>query len=261
VFEAVASAMEHGQKVWRDRESGQGGLFGALPVEEFEETPLPSVPEWSTAEKLAGEKEMLGFYVTGHPLEQYGDKVKELATHDTSSLEGLERGVDVVLCGILTGIQRKRNREGKLWAAMRLEDHQGSLEAVVFTTNLEAVQGYMVEDQAVMVKASVLPEENGPPKISVLDIVPLEVARVPLPSLISIRVWLGQNGGTGADRATELGRLFDKKPGETHVRLRLEKSRDFSVILDVERKVRPDREFRAEVEKICGAEAVEVLAG
>jgi DNA polymerase-3 subunit alpha len=261
VFEAVASAMEHGQKVWRDRESGQGGLFGALPVEEFEETPLPSVPEWSTAEKLAGEKEMLGFYVTGHPLEQYGDKVKELATHDTSSLEGLERGVDVVLCGILTGIQRKRNREGKLWASMRLEDHQGSLEAVVFTTNLEAVQGYMVEDQAVMVKASVLPEENGPPKISVLDIVPLEVARVPLPSLISIRVWLGQNGGTGVDRATELGRLFDKKPGETHVRLRLEKSRDFSVILDVERKVRPDREFRAEVEKICGAEAVEVLAG
>src|SRR5574341_1417492 len=149
-----------------------------------QDKPLPSVPDWSSAEKLAGEKDVLGFYVTGHPLDEFENKVKELATHDTSTLEGLERGVDVMLCGILTGIQRRRNREGKLWAAMHLEDHQGSVEAIVFTTNLENLQEQLLEDQAVMVKGSVLPEENAPPKISVQDIVPLDRARVAAPSLI-----------------------------------------------------------------------------
>ena len=63
-----------------------------------------------------------------------------------------------------------------------------------------------------------------------------------------------------ADKAQALNQLFANKPGETEVRLRLEKSRDFSVILDVTRKVRPDKEFWAEVERICGPESVEILA-
>jgi DNA polymerase-3 subunit alpha len=58
-----------------------------------------------------------------------------------------------------------------------------------------------------------------------------------------------------------LSELFERKPGNTEVRLRLEKSRDFTVILDISTKVRPDKEFRAEVERICGPEALEVLAG
>ena len=115
----------------------------------------------------------------------------------------------------------------------------------------------LVEDQAVLIRGLVLPEENAPPKISVQDIVPLDVARVPLPSLISIRVGLGRNGG---DRAAQLSDLFQRKPGDTQVRLRLESPRDFTVILDVPTKVRPDREFRAEIEHLCGSEAIEVLA-
>jgi DNA polymerase-3 subunit alpha len=128
------------------------------------------------------------------------------------------------------------------------------VDALLFTTNYERLQGDLIEDLAVMVKASALPEQNGPTKVSVLDIVPLEVARVALPSLISIRVWLGQ--GTEA----ALGELFQRKPGDTQVRLRLEKSRDFSVILDIDAKVRPDKEFRAEVERICGPDALQILA-
>ena len=62
------------------------------------------------------------------------------------------------------------------------------------------------------------------------------------------------------DQVSSLHELFQKKPGETEVRFRLELPRDFSVILDVPVKVRPDREFRAALEKICGADAIEVLA-
>jgi hypothetical protein len=105
----------------------------------------------------------------------------------------------------------------------------------------------------------VLPEESAPPKISAQDIVPLDKAAVRLPSLISIRVWLGRNGQ--ADKAGSLRELFDKKKGATQVRLRLESARDFSVILDVPVTVRPDKEFRATVEKICGPDCIEELAG
>jgi DNA polymerase-3 subunit alpha len=76
-----------------------------------------------------------------------------------------------------------------------------------------------------------------------------------MPSLISIRVWLN-----GTDKAEALSALFRRKPGETSVRLRLERARDFSVIMDVSERVRPDREFRSEVARICGPEAYEELA-
>ena len=142
---------------------------------------------------------------------------------------------------------------------MQIEDREGSVEAMVFSTQYERLLTSLVEDKAVLVRGLVLPEENAPPKISVQDIVPLEVARVNLPSLISIRVPVGATA-SHADKAAALNDLFTRKQGETEVRLRLEKPRDFSVILDVTDKVRPDKEFWAEVARICGPESVEVLA-
>jgi DNA polymerase-3 subunit alpha len=260
LFAAVEGAIEAGQRVWRDRWSGQAGLFADLAAEEaLADKPLPQVPDWTSREKLMGEKEVLGFYVTGHPLDHYEDKIRELATHDTGNLEGLEKGVAVSLCGVLTGIQRKRNKDQKPWAAMQIEDRTGAVDGMVFAASYERLEPLIVEDQAVLVRGLVLPEENAPPKISVQEIVPLEVARVALPSLISIRVWLNRNGV--ADKPAALHDLFSSKPGESQVRLRLELPRDFSVILDVPAKVRPDKEFRAAIEKICGPDCVEVLAG
>jgi DNA polymerase-3 subunit alpha len=251
--------MENGTRVWLERAQGQGNMFADLIASEPSKPhPLPNVPDWSPQEKLTGEKEMLGFYITGHPLDQYADKAAELATHVTSGLEELARNTDVALCGILTGIQRKRNKEGKLWAAMQIEDRAGSVEAMVFSTQYDRLLTALNEDKAVLVRGLVLPEENAPPKISVQDIVPLENARVNLPSLISIRVPV--NGRGEADRASALHELFERKPGPTEVRLRLEKSRDFSVILDVPVKVRPDKEFVSELARICGPESLEILA-
>jgi len=259
----IENAMESGQRAWKDRESGQAGLFGMATGEpEHTEHPLPTLPDWTMQQKLSGEKEVLGIFVTGHPLDEYQDKVAELSTHDTETLEGLERGAEVAICGILTNIVRKRNRDGKLWAAMRMEDRKGGVEAMAFSTQYDRLLTGLVEDQAVLVRGLVLPEENSPPKISIQDIIPLQVARVNLPTLISIRVGVGVNGtsGVSVDKAEALNQLFARKRGETEVRLRLEKPRDFSVILDVAPKVRPDKEFWAEVERICGPESLEILA-
>jgi DNA polymerase-3 subunit alpha len=259
-FAMAEGAMEAGQRAQRDRESGQVGLFGELlEGDKQDEARLPNVPDWTDQEKLGAEKEMLGFWVTGHPLDRYADKISELATHDSATLEGLSRGQEVALCGVLTAITRKRNKEGKPWAAMTIEDRTGSMEAMVFAASYERLAPLVVEDQAVLVRGLALPEDNAPPKISVQEIVPLDNARLNMPSVISIRVWLGRNGT--ADKAQALEEIFRRKPGETQVRLRLEAPRDFSVLLDVPARVRPDKEFRSAVEAICGKEAIEKVAG
>ncbi|MDQ6760950.1 MAG: DNA polymerase III subunit alpha, partial [Acidobacteriota bacterium] len=130
MFAVIDSAIESGQRVWKDRQSGQSGLFGGMFGNAFvdearSEHPLPKLPDWTPQQRLAGEKEMLGIYVTGHPLDEYPDKVAELATHTTEGLETLDRGTEVALCCILTGIQRKRNKDGKVYAAMQIEDRLG----------------------------------------------------------------------------------------------------------------------------------------
>ena len=181
-------------------------------------TPLPNVPEWTDKEKLAGEKELLGFWVTGHPLDRYMDKVaRTRQPRQLAIWKASPRIPRSSICGVLTGITRKRNREGKPWCVMRLEDRTGSVEAWCFATNYERLASQVIEDTAVMVRGLVLPEENTPPKLSVQDIVALDNARIDLPGVIAIRVWIGRDGGV--DRAAALEELFKRKPGPTSVRL------------------------------------------
>ena len=240
----------------RDREHGQEGLFGMMVMADDPEPTLPKANDWTLRENLNYEKEMLGFYITGHPLDAYQDKISELASHDSSTLEGLEKGTELALCGMLTGIQRRRNREGKPWASMVIEDRAGTIEGMVFTTAYESLNAEIVEDQAVLIRGGALPEEGNPTKVSIKEIIPLDKVRVPLPSLISIKVVMGRNG---VDHATELQELFKRKPGETQVRLRLEARGDFSVILDVPSRVRPDKEFKGEIVRICGKDTLEAI--
>jgi DNA polymerase-3 subunit alpha len=249
-------AIEAGIRAARDKEDGQSGLFGMFMAEDHPEPELPRANDWTPKEKLQGEKEMLGFYVSGHPLDAYDDKIKELATHDSSSFEGLEKGAEVAICGMITAIQKRRNKDQKPWASMIIEDRLGNIDGMVFTTAYEGLANLLVEDQAVLIRGSALPEEGNPAKVSIKEIVPLDVVRVPLPTLISIKCHVGRNG---IDRATELQTLFQRKPGNTQVRLRLEAAKDFSVILDVPAKVRPDKEFKGEIARICGPDTIEVL--
>jgi DNA polymerase-3 subunit alpha len=254
---ALDGAMESGTRAAKDRASGQEDLFGAFVEEDQPEPSLPKATDWTPKEKLVGEKEMLGFYVSGHPLDDYADKISELANHDSSTLEGLEKGTELALCGVITGLNRRRNKDGKPWASFMLEDRVGAVDAMAFTTVYESLAQMLEEDKPVFVRGLALPEEGNPTKVSVKELVPLDLVRVPMPSLISIRVPVGRNG---IDRAQELHTLFARKPGTTAVRLRLDSPRDFQVLLDVPIKVRPDKEFKAEVERICGKETLESLA-
>ncbi len=256
--EAIDRAMESGLRAFRDREMGQAGLFGFAEEQKEHESPLANLPPWTARQMLTGEKEMLGIYVSGHPLDGYGDKICELATHTTNKLEEVQKAQLVSCCGLITGIQRKTTKEGRNWALMKFDDGYGSLEAMVFSTRYDELLPYLKEDGAVLLKAIVMRDEDAPPKLNVQDITPLDDARVDLPTLISIRIWIKEDGGS--EKAEALNNLFQRKQGNTEVRLRLEKPRDFSVTLDVANKVKADREFRGEIEKICGPDSMEVLA-
>jgi DNA polymerase-3 subunit alpha len=256
--EALDRALESGLRASRDRAMGQHGLFGLGPADLKTEHPLAKLQDWTMEQKLAGEREVLGIYVSGHPLDRFKDKIADLATHSTDKLENLERNTPVALCGILTNIVRKTNREGKYWAALKLDDGRGAADAMVFANRYEELLSCLSEDLAVFVRGSVLPEEGGPPKVSIQEMVKLEDARIDVPSLISIRIWLKDE--SSIEKASALSELFGRKHGDTEVRLRLEKPRDFSVVMDVSTKVRPDREFQAEIEKICGPESMQILA-
>ena len=259
---AVDRVMEHGQKLRRDKESGQGGLFGDMFGGDDEpQEDLPKVPDWKRMQMLQAEKEMLGFFVSGHPLDEYEDRIADLRSHETDQLAELPRNFEVKLCGILTSIQRRRSKEGKPWVALSVEDQKGALEGMIFNGRdndklIEQLTPYLTDDNACLITATVMPEEGAAPRLRIKDLLPLANTRVPLPSLISIRVKLLQNGH---DPCAELHELFTRKPGNAQVRLRLESPRDFAVLLDVTERVKPDREFRKAVEQICGAEALEIL--
>ena len=258
---ALDRVVELGQKATRDRSTGQGGLFAAFAEESSpSDDALPETPEWSEKDKLAGEKEMLGFYVTGHPLNAYHEKINELASQDSTGLVGLDQGTQVALCGVLTTITRKRNREGRSWATATLEDLKGSIDLLVFANSYEDLSPQLEEDKAVFLRGSLRVEENAVPKVAVAEIVPLDNARISVPKQITVTVRLdSDSGANGSSRAERLHKLFRRSPGDTDVRLRLIKSQDFLISYDLPDRVHVNRGFREQIEKICGYDSVEIM--
>src|SRR5579862_4366551 len=149
LMKAVDKAMDRAQKAQKDAAHGQAGLFGL-----FDEGPahgknghdLPKVPDWEESDRLANEKEVLGFFVSGHPLDKYAEKIKNLASVITVA-EALERkppervfgrqtdpADELQVAGILHGTAsaRKSKRDGKLYAQGFIEDATGKIEVICF---------------------------------------------------------------------------------------------------------------------------------
>ena len=258
LIEALDAAIEAGQRASRDRETGQVGLFAELELaHDGDGRRLPDAAEWSELEKLAKEKEMLGFYVTGHPLDAFRKTIEELGTPDSSLLSGMQNNTEAALCGILHSIQRRRNREGRAWASAVLEDNQGSVEVLIFANQFEQLKDQLVVDRPVLVRGTVRAEEDAGSRIAVSELTALENARLPQPGQISVTLTL--NGEQEATRVAEqLLELFRSNPGQTDVRLRLLRPQQFLLTYDIEARVNPDRSFRKQIEAICGKGALEV---
>ena len=206
-------AMELGQKRQRETESGQHGLFmsgaDAAPPPPFE---MPDVPDWTEAERLAAEKEVLGFYVTGHPLEKYMQRLGALTRHDTSSIEEMAHEAPVTLAGILRGLRVKPSKKGDLWASAQLEDLRGSAELLVFPQAYQQMQSVLKPDAALLIKGRVRHEENQKPRVVVNEARPLDAAVNGAKAQLRIRLNLD---ALREGRLDELANILAAYPGES----------------------------------------------
>jgi len=133
---ALDEAMEIGQKLQKEKESGQVSLFGTEEIVVSAQGngygTLPEVPEWQENVLLGFEKEAIGFYITGHPLARHSDAIRRFATCDTASLSERSDRETVRICGLVVGLSEKMTKKGDRMAILNLEDLSGSVEVVVF---------------------------------------------------------------------------------------------------------------------------------
>ncbi len=253
---ALDRAMEMGQKRQREAESGQHGLFmggaDAPPPPPFE---MPDVPDWTEAERLAAEKEVLGFYVTGHPLEKYLPRLQALTRYDSSSIEEMENEAPVTLAGILRGLRVKPSKKGDLWANGHLEDQRGSTELLVFPQAYQQLQGVLKPDAALLIKGRVRHEENQKPRVVVNEAKPLEAAVNGSKPQLRIRLSLET---LREESIEELSGVLGQFPGDSPLVFELFRPDDFAVRIQSKapRGVRPDDELLNRLRQLCGDEAV-----
>ncbi len=131
-------AMDRAAKTQRDAESGQHGLFGVFQQEETgsDNDRLPDTPDWDEHTRLAAEKEILGFFITGHPLEKYRDKLHDLRALSTTDIGAVKSSTgkdeNITTAGIITSLRVLKSKKGDFYAQGALEDMEGSVEMIVF---------------------------------------------------------------------------------------------------------------------------------
>jgi len=259
----IDSAIERAQKTQRDAESGQHGLFGVFEDHEAAVTheQLPNVPDWDEHQRLAAEKEILGFFITGHPLEKYSDKLQGLSALGIAEVSAMKAstGKDetITTAGIISNLRVLKSKRGDFYAQATLEDMSGSVDMIVFPEAYRRLQEKVKLEVPVLVKAGIRVEEGSNPKLTAADITPLEDAKVPLPRSLRIRI-----PAEGATEATvdDLHSLFTERKGEARVLFDVERRGDFMVVMEAEGyNVHPDRNFIARVEELCGRGSVRII--
>jgi DNA polymerase-3 subunit alpha len=260
LFAVLDKAIEGAQKVQRDRESGQQGLFGVGPTtRESEPTrgthDLPNTPEWEESLLLSYEKETLGFYITGHPLAKYAADLREFSTVSTESLLERDSGIEVSLGGIVTQIKNLRTKKGDRMALIQLEDLTGSVEAVIFPEPFQRYEKLVESDAALLVKGVLDVEDSGARKIRISEIQALEGIRERLAKSVIIRVNVQR---ASQQIAEKLQRVLDGHPGESSVIFELEQPKAYLVTLRPNQfvKVKLSSQLVQQVESLCGTGAV-----
>ncbi len=253
----IDQALERGARLQRDRESSQHGLFAGGEEHPAPTPPLPEVEEWPEHERLGYEKEILGFFITGHPLARYAGRLQELAATPIAELEGRQPGEDVCLAGIVVKVRPMRSKKGERWAIATLEDMTGVIDLLVFPEGFVRLESRLYPDAALVVKGKLRQEESGP-RIVVQDVTPLEEA-VPAPaSRVVIRLDLSR---VNQNTIEKLLGLFQGKPGRSPVAFELEQARDYRVRLEPRQplRVQADEELLAQLRALCGESAISLL--
>jgi DNA polymerase-3 subunit alpha len=272
LFAAVDKAMERAQKSQKDAAQGQAGLFGLFDdgpaVHTVDE--LPKTSDWEESERLAYEKEVLGFFVSGHPLDKYAEKLRNLPGVIPVS-EALERkpaerrwgkesdpADELQIAGMIHGLRvQKSKRDQKLYAQASLEDATGKIELIAFSRDYERLAEQLKMEAPVLIRGTLMGEEDSAPKLSIISIHALDSVQVKLPAGIRIRISL--------DLATEemfstIRSAADAAPGPGKVMFHLEKKGEYAVILEPGKmSVAADKGWIERVEELTGRGTVQIV--
>jgi DNA polymerase-3 subunit alpha len=246
--------MDWGQKKQREREVGQGGLFGMMMGGNGDAVDLDHAENWPEGLKLKHEKETLGFYITGHPLRKYSNEVKTYSNATTGSLAEKPSGFDVAIGGMVSAVRQMRTKKGDPMAVIQLEDWDGIVEVLIFPETYAKTQRLIENDAPLFVKGK-LDNDESTIKILASDIYPMDRVREVLSRTVTIHINMGV---VPADVAERLQPVIDEKRGSAEVIFELEFPGQYTAFVRPNPyvKVSTDREFVDAIERICGFNTV-----
>lgn len=205
----------------RDRELGQATFFDLLAGGEEadgsgDELEVPDVPEWEEADILKTEKELLGFYVTGHPLGQYTPLIKAYSSTTILGLKEAEDNDGVRIGGLINLVEPKiSKKDGTPWAVLQLEGLDGTIEALCFSKTYAECSSHVVGGNVVVVEAFVSkrdPEESA--KLIISKIMPIDEAPLSYTEELHLRV---REDGCEHAALQAVHGLLESNPGQTPV--------------------------------------------
>lgn len=259
VLAALDDALDRAQIMQKDRQSGQINMFTVMRAKRKDPAPaaLPDIPGWDVRTTLQFEKETLGFYISGHPLDFYGERIKGLCTADTQLVKEKREGTEVALCGLLSITKEHVTKKGDRMAFLLLEDKEGILEAVVFPDVYLQARPLFEGDEPRVVIGKVQHDEKGA-KIIADRVLSIDDAQVQTVDSVRIRL---KAEGLDRDGLGKLRHLLLSYPGECKAFLHLDvKEKAEAVIaLSAKLQVNPTQAFIFEMQEQFGSGCVDTV--
>lgn len=242
-------------QVKRKEAEGQFDLFGGMGDEDTSEPGFGldvefTTDEWDKAYLLAQEREMLGLYVSDHPLFGLEHVLSDKADAGISQLTGGEHadGAVVTIGGIISGLQRKMTKQGNAWAIATVEDLAGSIECMFFPATYQLVSTQLVEDAVVFVKGRLDKREDVPRLVAMeLQVPDLSNAGTNAPVILTIPALK-----VTPPMVSRLGEILSHHKGESEVRIRLQGPRKTTVLRLDRHRVKPDPALFGDLKVLLG---------
>ena len=212
---------------------------------------VPDLPEWDRKEKLAFERNMLGLYVSDHPLYGLEHVIAQNSSTSISALAddgAVEDGAMVTIAGLITSLQRKTTKKGDMWAIVTVEDLEGSIDCLMFPSTYQTVATELAEDLVVSMKGRV-DTSKGMPELKVMEMsIPETGGGADGPVVIALPAM------RASERVvSQLRGVLEDNPGGSEVRLRLqEPGRTTLMQLDKRLSVTPSAALYASLKTLLG---------
>jgi len=255
LFAAVDKALEHGGRHQRNREDGKVSFFDLDQDGESSIIRLPDAPPWTEAQQLAGEKEALGLYMSGHPLERFSEELKTFGAKRLAELGGSE--ADVWVGGIVSGLRPLKTKKGDRMCVFMLDDIAGSLEVVVFPETFSK-HGSLVDADAMLLVRGKFEKDDESARMVATEMLPIAALKERTTREVVIHL---SGRATGRPTFEALAELLTRHRGDRRVFLELDvksQEKPLRVRSEVAQRVRPSERLVLEVEQICGAGSVEL---